>query len=253
MLFLDVQGTLLSDSDKTLINGAKELIEFLNETNTAYAIITNNTKELNFLQKLRQKGLNIKENAYIDPFCVLKNILKPCKIAAFGSNEFKNCLLELGFELNFKEPLALLVASYDDFKFEDFALMIELAKKGVRIIAMHETSIYKKNERLYPGVGAIMSMIKYASSCNYEVVGKPSQAFYEEALVLIKKQNERAKFSDILIISDDYKGDLLKAKEQGMKTALVLSGKISSTKGLDLSKLDFVYQDISEYLKDIKC
>ena len=31
MFFLDVQGTLISDHDKSLIHGAKELIDFLNE------------------------------------------------------------------------------------------------------------------------------------------------------------------------------------------------------------------------------
>ena len=54
MLFLDVQGTLLSDVDKSPILGAKELISFLNSKNLAYLIITNNTKKLNFLEELRR-------------------------------------------------------------------------------------------------------------------------------------------------------------------------------------------------------
>ena len=59
MIFLDVQGTLLKDSDKSLINGAKELIAWLNLKEIPYVIITNNTKDLNFLQNLRQKGLDL--------------------------------------------------------------------------------------------------------------------------------------------------------------------------------------------------
>ncbi|MCC2987870.1 HAD family hydrolase, partial [Campylobacter jejuni] len=43
MFFLDVQGTLISDHDKSLIHGAKELIDFLNAKNLPYVIITNNT------------------------------------------------------------------------------------------------------------------------------------------------------------------------------------------------------------------
>ncbi|MBS8262823.1 HAD family hydrolase, partial [Roseibium polysiphoniae] len=79
MFFLDVQGTLISDHDKSLIHCAKELIDFLNAKNLPYLIITNNTKKLDFLEKLQQKGLAIKENAYIDPFSVLKHLLRPCK------------------------------------------------------------------------------------------------------------------------------------------------------------------------------
>lgn len=253
MFFLDVQGTLISDVDKSLICGAKELIDFLNKQNLPYVVITNNTKKLDFLENLRQKGLAIKENAYIDPFCVLKNHLKPCKIAAFGADEFLQSLESLGFELDFANPKVVLIASYDDFKFQDFASMIEFVKDDVKFFAMHETSIYKKDNRLYPGVGSIMAMLKNAINFDYEVIGKPSFAFYNEALKLLKMQDEKAEFKDIKMISDDLKGDLLKAKELGMKTLLVLSGKISDTKGLDTSLLDGIYPSVFEILKDLKC
>ncbi|AJC86812.1 HAD-IIA family hydrolase [Campylobacter sp. RM16704] len=247
MLFLDVQGTLISDHDKSPINGALELIKTLNKEKIPYVIITNNTKKLDFLNHLRNLGFEIDEKVYIDPFSVLKEHLKPCKIAAFGAKEFINSLQELGYELDYKNPKAFLVASYDDFKFQDFASMIEYIKDGVQAIAMHESSIYKKNSRLYPGVGSIMSMLKNAHEFDYKVIGKPSKTFYESALKLLQKQDKNANFEKILIISDDFKGDLLGAYELGMQTALVLSGKISNTQGLDTIKLNFIYDNIREY------
>ena len=285
MLFIDVQGTLIKDSDKSPIDGACELVSFLNSKKIPYLIITNNTKDLNFLENLRKKGLEIRKNAYLDPFFVLKEKLKPCKVAAFGADEFKKALCELNFTLDYESPEALLVASYDKFSFDDFALMIELIKRGVRLVAMHETSIYKKNDKSYPGVGAIMQMLKYATNASYEVFGKPSAAFYESALKMInlqilgenssnfaknsqksvnffenvaknsanlKENSSPVNFSDILIISDDFKGDLLKAREMGMKIALVLSGKISSTAGLDLRGDDKVYKSVKEFLQTLQ-
>ena len=251
MLFLDVQGTLLSDEDKSLIKGAKELIKYLNSNLIPYVIITNNTKKISLLRELRALGLEIKDDAYLDPFSVLKSFIKPCKVAAYGAKAFLQSLESLGYELDYKEPEAVLIASYDNFSFSDFASMIEFANSGTRIIAMHETSIYKKNNRSYPGVGSIMAMLTYASNCKYEVVGKPSKAFYKEALSLLRKQDKNADFKDILIISDDFKGDLVKAKDLGMKTALVLSGKIKDSKNLDKDKLDFVYLNVNEYLREI--
>ncbi|EBD1720416.1 HAD-IIA family hydrolase [Campylobacter coli] len=253
MFFLDVQGTLISDADKSLIYGAKELIDFLNTKNIPYVVITNNTKKIDFLERLRQKGLAIKEGAYIDPFSVLGYILRPCKVAAFGAEEFIQSLEKLGFEIDFENPMAVLIASYDDFKFQDFALMMEYAKEGVQFIAMHESSIYKKEGRLYPGVGSIMAMLQNAIDFKYQVVGKPSTAFYKEALRLLRNYNKNADFEDIKIISDDLKGDLVQAKELGMKTLLVLSGKISDTKGLDTGMVDKIYPSVLEILKDLKC
>ncbi len=253
MFFLDVQGTLISDADKSLIYGAKELIDFLNTKNIPYVVITNNTKKIDFLERLRQKGLAIKEDAYIDPFSVLGYILRPCKVAAFGAEEFIQSLEKLGFEMDFENPMAVLIASYDDFKFQDFALMMEYAKEGVQFIAMHESSIYKKEGRLYPGVGSIMAMLQNAIDFKYQVVGKPSTAFYKEALRLLRSYNKNADFEDIKIISDDLKGDLVQAKELGIKTLLVLSGKISDTKGLDTGMVDKIYPSVLEILKDLKC
>ena len=44
MYFIDVQGTLISDSDKSPINGACELLKKLNQKQIPYVVITNNTK-----------------------------------------------------------------------------------------------------------------------------------------------------------------------------------------------------------------
>lgn len=59
--------------------------------------------------------------------------------------------------------------------------MIECAIKATNIIGMHETSTYSKDGKRYPGVGAIMQMIKFATNKEYNVVGKPSFNFYDKA------------------------------------------------------------------------
>ncbi|ANE33794.1 HAD-IIA family hydrolase [Campylobacter hyointestinalis] len=255
MYFIDVQGTLISDSDKSPINGACELIDILNLKNIPYVVITNNTKAKSddFLEGLRKKGLNIKDGAYLDPFCVLKEALSPSNVAMFGASEFIATMQSLGYVQDLKNPKAVLIASWDDFKFSDFASINELILNGAEFIAMHETSIYKKNGRLYPGVGAIAAMVSYSTGASYKAVGKPSMAFYNEALRLINLQKQGIKFSDITIISDDAKGDLVGAKELGMKTILVLSGKVSDVAktGVKENIIDQIYKDVQDYIKVI--
>lgn len=252
MYFIDVQGTLISDSDKSPINGACELLKKLNQKQIPYVVITNNTKIKSdeFLQTLRDKGLAIKDGAYLDPFCVLNKTISPCPVALFGANEFISTMQNIGYTQDFSNPKAVLIASWDKFSFDDFATINELALKGVKIIAMHETSIYKKNGRLYPGVGAIVSMISYATGANFSSIGKPSLGFYTAALKLLKAQDNKTNFKDITIISDDATGDLYGAKELGMKTNLVLSGKISKDNIANLisDKIDNIYDDISGIL-----
>lgn len=245
--FIDVQGTLIDDN-KNLIKGASEFIKILNKKDIPYVVITNNTKQQSdlFLENLKEKGLDIKN--YIDPFYTLKEALISKNVAAFGTNTFKNVLLNDGFKIDFEEFDSLIISIKEDYTNEDYAQMIECAYKAKEIIAMHETSTYLKNNKRYPGVGAIANMIKFAVNKDYKVVGKPSFAFYEKARELIN-----CDFKEITVISDDMIGDLLGAQNLAMKTALVLSGKVKNKaeiKSLDEKNTpDFICEDMREIIK----
>lgn len=221
--FIDVQGTLIDDINKEPIDGAIKFIDFLNNENIPYVVITNNTKEKSdtFLESLRKKGLNIKD--YIDPFFILKQTVKNKKVAAFGTDKFLEVLKYLDYELDFNDFESLIVSISQDYTNEDYAKMIDCAFKTDNLIAMHETSTYSKEGKRYPGVGAIMNMIKFAVNKDYKVVGKPSLEFYDKARELTSLD-----FKDITVISDDMIGDLLGALNLNMDACLVLSGKVRS-------------------------
>lgn len=251
---IDVQGTLISDEDKTPISGACEFIDRLNELKIPYCVVTNNTKEKSedFLKFLQSLGLHVE--CYLDPFMILDDVLEFKEVEAFGPQAFKDVLLSKGYELSSPNPKAILIASHTDFSATDFAKMIELVSGGAKIVGMHGTSIYKKNGRKYAGVGAILELLKYATGRDGVVVGKPSDAFYKKALQSLKEQKNDIDFSKCCMISDDAKGDLLGAKDFGLHVKLVLSGKVSSEKELSeelLEKLDGTYENIAQVAKEI--
>jgi NagD protein len=115
--FIDVQGTLIDDKDRKPISGSIDFINSLNEKEIPYIIITNNTKHnsKDFLNFLNQLGFFIDEDHYIDPLTVLKDILKEQRVAAYGVEEFLSVLKSLGYELDFKNPKAVLVSVKADF------------------------------------------------------------------------------------------------------------------------------------------
>lgn len=252
MYFIDVQGTLIDDIDKKPINGAIEFIDQLNEKNIPYVVITNNTKKLSgdFFNFLKDLGFNIGEKNYIDPFVILKDVAKHKKVAAFGQKSFPEVLIKMGYELDFENPESVIVSIKKEYTNEDYSKMIECALKTDDLIGMHETSIYSKDGGRYPGVGAIMSMIKFSVNKDYKVVGKPSANFYEEAKKLLGAKD----FEDITIISDDMTSDLVGAKRLGMSAVLVLSGKIKDANEVlptleENQKPEHICKDMSEVLK----
>lgn len=231
MYFVDVQGTLIEDNTKLPTRGAVAFIDYLNTHQIPYMVITNSTKNPSdeFLGYLNSIGLNIPHEHYLDPLMMLEShIDKSQKIAAYGSTPFLNVLQSMGYTLDYLKPDVVLVAIKDDFNADEYAQMIEFLLGGAQLVGMHETTLYAKNHKRYPGVGAILKMLEFATSVSYTVVGKPSVPFFEEALSRLALQKTGIKFTDITIISDDVKGDLIGAQSLGMKGVFVLSGKYRS-------------------------
>ncbi len=227
---IDVQGTLIDDIEKKPIEGSVEALSNLNEKGIPFVLVTNNTKResRDFMAYLRRLGFQFSDRQYLDPLMVLNGVLPPCRIAAYGTQPFLQTLSKRGYLFEYDSPEAVLVSIKEDFDNEEFSQMIEALLAGAKLVGMHETSLYSKGGRRYPGVGAILKMLSFATGRGYLVVGKPSRKFYAEALKMLKEQDSRAEFENIVMISDDLTGDLRGAAQMGMKTALVLSGKLSS-------------------------
>ncbi|MEW5832379.1 MAG: HAD-IIA family hydrolase [Campylobacterota bacterium] len=259
MYFIDVQGTLIEDNTKQPVRGAVAFIDRLNTEGTPYMVITNSTKNPSdeFLGYLNAIGLAIPPEKYLDPLMMLESrIGKSEKIAAYGSEPFLNVVRAMGYMLDYRCPDAVLIAIKEDFTAEEYAQMIEFLLAGARLIGMHETSLYVKNHKRYPGVGAILKMLEFATSVPYAVVGKPSGPFFDEALRRLRLQHPGARYADVTIISDDVKGDLVGAQKLGMKGVFVLSGKIRNADEI-LPSLDpaerpsAVYSDMQEVLEKL--
>ncbi|SMC09062.1 HAD-IIA family hydrolase [Nitratiruptor tergarcus] len=244
-LFIDVQGTLIDDKDKLPIKGAVTFIDLLNKKEIPYIIITNNTKRADFLEYLRSLGFAIKKDAYIDPLMVLQEVLQAKKVAAYGVEGFLDVLKAKGYILEYEAPEAVVLSVKDNYTFDEFAQIDEFLLRGAALYGMHQTSIYAKGDKRYPGVGALLEMFHFATGAKYSVVGKPSRLFFQKALQRIGAKD----FSEITIISDDVQGDLLGAHQLGMQTVFVLSGKFKNAEEI-LPKLDFkpdfICKDIGE-------
>ena len=247
MYFIDVQGTLISDIDKSPIRGSIEFIDMLNKKNIPYMVVTNNTKKSseNFYNFLQKQGFNFGFDKYLDPLMLLESRVEKDAVAAYGAQEFLDTLVRMGYTLDYINPKTVLVAIKEDFNADEYAQMIDFLLSGASLVGMHETSIYAKNNKRYPGVGAVLKLLEFATSVSYDVVGKPSDAFYKEALKLLQIQEKNAEFTD-----------LGGAKELGMKSIFVTSGKYKTEDEIvpflkDELKPDFVYADMQEILEAI--
>ena len=238
--FIDIQGTLIDDKNFLPLDGAIEFIEELNKRNIPFVLVTNNTKKESseFIKYLQDLGFKFNENQYIDPLMIIKKELKDVVLKPYGNEKFVEIIKNNFKTSNNPEAVILGIKVYSP---EEISEIIETLLKGAKLYGMHKTSLYVKNDKRYPGLGAILEMLKYATGKDYEVFGKPSKKFFSEAAKKIGLN-----FDKITIISDDLYGDLIPAKELGMRSVLVLTGKIKDKKEI-IANPDLVVKDLNEF------
>jgi len=240
--FIDIQGTLIDDKDFLPLPGAIEFTKYLKQNNIPFILLTNNTKRESkeFIEYLKDLGFEF--DNYLDPLMVLDEVIEG-KIAPYGNEKFVN-ILSKNYEIDYKNPknVVLGIKLYSN---DEFAKIIESLLRGANLIGMHKTSLYNKGDKRYPGLGAILEMLKYATGKDYEIVGKPSIRFFKKASEVLGLN-----FDKITIISDDLYGDILPAMDLGIKGVLVLSGKIKNEKEIS-KKPDEIYTNVGECLKKL--
>ncbi len=240
--FVDVQGTLIDDKDFLPLPGAVEFTKFLTEKNIPFILLTNNTKRdsKKFICYLKNLGFEFEH--YLDPLMVLDSFIKE-PVAPFGNEKFLTLIRK--YRIDYKNPKQVILG-LKLYSNDELARIIEYILNGADLVGMHKTSLWHKSAKRYPGLGAVLEMLRYATSKDYSVLGKPSFEFFKLA-----GEKIGVKFDKITIISDDLYGDLISAGEYGMKTSLVLSGKIKNRNEI-LKKPDKIYKNIYEILKELQ-
>jgi len=127
MYFIDVQGTLISDEDKSPIEGSREFIDKLNKESIPYMVITNNTKKASqgFLTYLNEIGFDFSVQKYLDPLMLLESKVPKEAVAAYGAEEFLQTLQKMGYKLNYTHPKTVLIAIKENFAADEYAQIID--------------------------------------------------------------------------------------------------------------------------------
>jgi 4-nitrophenyl phosphatase len=141
----------------------------------------------------------------------------------------------------------LLVAAMDrSFTYDKLRRAQAAVLNGALFVATNTAPSFPSETGLLPGAGAIVAAIAVASGKEPDrVLGKPSRYMAELALERVGVSP-----SDCLVVGDRMSTDILFGRENGMATALVLTG-VASRNDLNAFpyKPDFVLESISDIRK----
>ena len=239
ILLLDLDGVLVKDKFLNPFPDAFTFLKGLREMGIAFRVVSNNSTRppQRILEELRNKGIELKEGEFISPLSLLEDYLKERRIKRIffiGMPVVEEYLRELGFELLQDHKVEAVVIGQDrniDFnklKKATSAVFLE----GAKIIPLNLSRIVKDDDGLYfLGAGSVALAI--AHSCGYKEelpnLGKPSKDFMNYALSGLKGE-------EAYLVSDDIYTDLIGAKDLGIKTIFMTTGKYRKE---ELNKANF--------------
>jgi glycerol-1-phosphatase len=127
------------------------------------------------------------------------------------------------------EAEVVVVAGHDDFSFSELREGTQAVLAGAEIIAAGRDRTFPTADGLWPGTGAIVAALEYATERTAAIVGKPEPQIFRTAL-------DRFGEGETLVVGDRIESDLKGAAAAGLDGALVLTGVTSreqATKAAD--------------------
>lgn len=114
----------------------------------------------------------------------------------------------------------VVVAGHDEFDFRELRAATQAVLGGAEMLAAGRDRTFPAADGPWPGTGAIVAALEYATERRARVVGKPDPMIFETAL-------DRLGPGRALMIGDRLDSDLAGAAAAGLDGAIVLTGVTS--------------------------
>ncbi len=251
---VDLDGVLVRDKEFNPFEDANYFLNFLRERGIGFKVLSNNSRlpPSELIRRLREKGLEVKEGEVQTPLVVLPNYLKRIgakRVFVIGTEELKGYLREQGFEVleDFKVDCVVIGQDknldFNKLKRATSAVFLE----GAKIVPVNKSRIVKDSDGLYfPGAGSVALLLAHSTNYDKEIpnLGKPSEEFINLALGDYR--------GEVYLVSDDLYTDLMGAKELGLKTIFMTTGKYPKEElGRSSFKPDYTFSSLRELLREL--
>jgi HAD superfamily hydrolase (TIGR01450 family) len=122
--------------------------------------------------------------------------------------------------------------SPEELTYENLNRAFRLVRNGARLIGMHRNPWWLTPDGPTMDSGAYVTALEFAAAAKAQVIGKPAPAFFSlavDALAAGRPGARRASLrrTEIAMVGDDIRSDVLAAQRAGLRGVFVLSGKHS--------------------------
>lgn len=119
--------------------------------------------------------------------------------------------------------------SPDELTHDNLNRAFRLVRNGARLIGMHRNAWWLTPDGPTLDSGAYVTGLEFATGGRAQIIGKPSRAFFSIAIEALRRDvpagRPRLRRSEIAMVGDDIRTDVLAGQRVGLRGVFVLTGK----------------------------
>ena len=223
---LDLDGCVWVGGEPT--PGAVEALEALRTERKRIAFATNNAYESgeDLVAQLWKVGIKASLGDVVTVGGAMQHVLaeRHSGRTAFviGTPAMLRHVADAGLKVLNATDLAsraevVVVAGTTELVYDDLRNAVQAVLRGADLLATARDPTYPQPDGHWPGTGAVLAAVEYATKATAELVGKPEPQLFRTAL-------ERLGEGRTLVVGDRVDSDLAAAAAAGLEAAFVLSG-----------------------------
>ena len=228
-VILDLDGCVWIGGEP--IEGSVEAIAALREAGKRVAFVTNNPRKASedYVRALWGIGVQASIADVVTVAGAVQHLLAETRHGktafVIGTDTLRDHVADAGVKVLNGTDLAtraeiVIVAGTDDLVYEDLRVAALALRRGADFLATSRDPTHPMPDGLWPGTGAILAALEYATERTAQVIGKPEPQL---VLTAIDRMGE----GRTLAVGDRLDTDVAGAAKAGVDAALVLTGGTS--------------------------
>lgn len=229
-LLIDLDGVVWLGSE--LIPGAVDAIDSLMAHGVRIVFVTNDARSPAgaHAERLRAAGLDVSERDIVTSAGVTAKLAADSERGGpafvIGTRAFRDEVTGAGIEILGVEDgggaSLVLVGGDHRFGYAELRCAVSAVIGGASLYASNRDRTLPMPDGLWPGTGAIVAAIEYATGATATIGGKPERHLFDLALAQLGEVERPA------MVGDRLDSDIAGARAAGLETILVLSGATSA-------------------------
>ncbi|MDH3659924.1 MAG: TIGR01458 family HAD-type hydrolase [Alphaproteobacteria bacterium] len=224
-LLLDLEGVLYQGD--VPIPGVAEAISALAASGIKIRYLTNTTTRPRqaIVDRLTGMGFELTAEHVFTPGIAAGSLLRQRKLGRIhlaAPPELAKDFADV--DLVDDSPDAIVLGDlHRGFDWDRLNALFQMVQGGAVVVALHKNRYCRRDGQIALDLGPFVAALEYAADTRVEVVGKPSPLFFSLALADLGLDVNSA-----AMVGDDIEADIGGAKQVGMTTIQVKTGKFTS-------------------------